>query len=257
LSTNLCPAHRRKVLRRAADLLKTGEKFALVATQCIEAGVDIDFPVLLRAVGPLDSIAQAAGRCNRHGIRPENGRVILFTPEDEGRDEKRKLPPSAIYQQGTAETRSTFWKHDLNQSETFVRYYDRLFRLDSLDQPTHPDFRDRKINRDLRPALAFEDTAKAFQVIDSPTTSVFVGWSGRGHSVQRLKKLIRTTQFDPSRLSRIMRMVRRFQVNIYEHEFRGYTMLFEEIIPGVFFTAAYHPEYGLNLNGKWPQDFVC
>jgi hypothetical protein len=53
-----------------------------------------------------------------------------------------------------------------------------------------------------------------------------------------------------------MRMVRRFQVNIYEHEFRKYTGLFEEVIPGVFFTAAYHPEYGLNLSGHWPQDFL-
>lgn len=257
LSTNLCPAHRREVLREAAELLKTDQKFALVATQCIEAGVDIDFPVLFRAVGPLDSIAQAAGRCNRHGVRPQKGRVILFTPEDEGREEKRKLPPSAIYQQGTTETRSSFWKQDLNNPETFVRYYDRLFRLDSLDQPTHPDFQDRKINRDLRPGLAFEDTARAFQVIDSPTTSVFVGWDSRGHSVQRLKRLITATQFSSARLSRVMRMVRRFQVNIYEHEFRKYTMLFEEVIPGVYFTSAYHPEYGLNLSGHWPQDFVC
>jgi CRISPR-associated endonuclease/helicase Cas3 len=256
LSTNLCPAHRREVLREAAELLKIDQKFAFVATQCIEAGVDIDFPVLFRAVGPLDSIAQAAGRCNRHGVRPQKGRVVLFTPEDEGREEKKKLPPSAIYQQGTTETRSSFWKRDLDNPETFVRYYDRLFRLDSLDQPTHPDFRDRKINRDLRPGLAFEDTAKAFQVIDSPTTSVFVGWSARGHSVQRLKHLIRATQFNTARLARVMRMVRRFQVNIYEHDFRAYTVLFEEVIPGVFFTAAYHPEYGLNLNGHWPQDFV-
>lgn len=259
LSTNLCPAHRRKILREAAELLETKpeQKFALMATQCIEAGVDIDFPVLFRAVGPLDSIVQAAGRCNRHGIRPQQGRVILFTPEDEGREEKRKLPPSAIYQQGTSETRSTFWKQDLNKPETFIRYYDRLFRLDSLDQPTRPEFYDRKINRDLRPSLAFEDTAKAFQVIDSPTTSVFVGWDLRGHSVQRLKRLITATQFSPARLARVMRIVRRFQVNIYEHEFRKYTLLFEEIIPGVFFTSAYHPEYGLNLSGHWPQDFVC
>lgn len=257
LSTNLCPAHRREILQEAADLLKTEQKFALVATQCIEAGVDIDFPVLFRAVGPLDSIVQAAGRCNRHGVRPQKGRVVLFTPEDEGREEKMKLPPSAIYQQGTTETQSSFWKQDLDNPETFVRYYDRLFRLDSLDQPTHPDFRDRKINRDSRPSLAFEDTAKAFQVIDSPTTSVFVGWSGRRHSVQRLKRLIRATQFTSGRLSRVMRMVRRFQVNIYEHEFRTYRMLFEEIIPGVFFTTAYHSEYGLNLNGHWPQDFAC
>jgi CRISPR-associated endonuclease/helicase Cas3 len=257
LSTNLCPAHRRKVLREAAELLKTDQKFALVATQCIEAGVDIDFPVLFRAVGPLDSIAQAAGRCNRHGIRPQKGRVILFTPEDEGREEKRKLPPSAIYQQGTTETRSSFWKQDLNNPETFVRYYDRLFRLDSLDHPTRPEFQDRKINRDLRPSLAFEDTARAFQVIDSPTTSVLVGWDSRGHSVQRLKRLITATRFRPGQLSRVMRMVRHFQVNIYEHEFRKYTMLFEEVIPGVYFTSAYHAEYGLNLNGHWPQDFVC
>jgi len=256
LSTNLCPAHRREVLREAAELLRTEQKFALVATQCIEAGVDIDFPVLFRAVGPLDSIAQAAGRCNRHGARPQRGRVVLFTPEDDGREEKKSLPPSAIYQQGTTETRSSFWKQDLENPETFVRYYDRLFRLVSLDQPAHPDFRDRKINRDLRPSLAFEDTAKAFKVIDSPTTSVCVGWSGRGHSVQRLKRLIRATQFNTARLARVMRMVRRFQVNIYEHEFRKYTRLFEEVIPGVFFTAAYHPEYGLNLSGHWPQDFV-
>lgn len=257
LSTNLCPAHRREVLREAAELLRSEQKFALVATPCIEAGVDIDFPVLFRAVGPLDSIAQAAGRCNRHGARLQKGRLILFTPEDEGREEKRKLPPSAVYQQGTTETRSSFWKQDLNNPETFVRYYDRLFQLDSLDQPTHPDFQDRKINRDLRPGLAFEDTARAFQVIDSPTTSVFVGWDSRGYSVQRLKRLITATQFSSARLSRVMRMVRRFQVNIYEHEFRKYTLLFEEVIPGVYFTSAYHPDYGLNLSGHWPQDFVC
>jgi len=75
--------------------------------------------------------------------------------------------------------------------------------------------------------------------------------------VQRLKRLIRATQFNTARLARVMRMVRRFQVNIYEHEFRTYALLFEEVIAGVFFTGAYHPEYGLNLSGQWPQDFVC
>lgn len=257
LSTGLCPAHRREVLQVAAELLITDRKFALVATQCIEAGVDIDFPVVFRAVGPLDSIAQAAGRCNRHGLRPERGRVILFTPEDEGRADERKLPPSAIYRQGTNETRTAFWGQDLNNTRTFVRYFDRLFRLGSLDQPTGDMFRGRKINRDLRPELRFEDTANAFRVIDSPTMPVFAGWSRRDRSVQRLKGLIRAFQFDAARLLRVMRTARQFQVNIYEHEFREYRALFEEIIPGIFFTAAYHPEYGLNLSGHWPQDFTC
>jgi len=258
LSTNLCPAHRRQMLRKAAGFLEKNTKFALVATQCIEAGVDIDFPVLFRAVAPLDSIAQAAGRCNRHGLRPEPGRVILFTPEDEGRAEDKKLPPSSIYRQGTELTRSQiFWTADLHKSDTFVRYYSRLFQLDSLDQPTRPEFQDQKINRDLRPKFKFADTAQAFQVIDAPTIAVFVGWDSRCHSIQRLKRLLRENRFNPPRLARVLRLLRRFQVNLYEREFKAYRSLFEEIIPDVFFTSAYHPEYGLNLSGQWPQDFVC
>jgi CRISPR-associated endonuclease/helicase Cas3 len=201
LSTNLCPAHRRQVLRQAGDWLEKETRFALVATQCIEAGVDIDFPVLFRAVAPLDSIAQAAGRCNRNGLRPERGRVILFTPEDEGRAEDKKLPPSSIYRQGTELTRSqVFWGAELHEFNTFIRYYSRLFQLDSLDQPTRPEFHDKKINRDLRPKLKFEDTAQAFQVIDALTIAVFVGWDSRGHSIQRLKRLLRDNRFDPRRL---------------------------------------------------------
>ena len=258
LSTNLCPAHRRQVLRETAEFLEKNTKFALVATQCIEAGVDIDFPVLFRAVAPLDSIAQAAGRCNRHGLRPGPGRVILFTPEDEGRAEDKKLPPSSIYRQGTELTRSqVFWGTDLHKSETFVRYYSRLFQLGSLDQPTRPEFQEQKINRDLRPKFKFADTAQAFQVIDAPTIAVFVGWDPRGHSIQRLKRLLRENRFDSPRLARVLRLLRRFQVNLYDQEFKAYRSLFEEIIPDVFFTSAYHPEYGLNLSGKWPQDFVC
>jgi CRISPR-associated helicase Cas3/CRISPR-associated endonuclease Cas3-HD len=258
LSTNLCPAHRRQVLRQAAEWLENKTSFALVATQCIEAGVDIDFPVLFRAVGPLDSIAQAAGRCNRHGtLGPWRGRVILFTPEDEGRAEDKKLPPSSIYRQGTELTRSqVFWGADLHKSDTFVRYYSRLFQLDSLDQPRRPEFKEQKINRDLRPKFKFADTAQAFQVIDAPTIAVFVGWDSRGHSIQRLKRLLRDNRFDPPRLARVLRLLRRFQVNLYEHEFKAYRSLFEEIIPDVFFTSGYHNEYGLNLSGKWPQDFV-
>jgi len=258
LSTNLCPAHRRQVLQKASDWLEKETSFALVATQCIEAGVDIDFPVLFRAVAPLDSIAQAAGRCNRHGLRPELGCVILFTPDDEGRAEDRKLPPSSIYRQGTELTRSgVFWGAQLDDSGTFVRYYSRLFQLDSLDQPTRPEFQDKKINRDLRPKLKFTDTAQAFHVIDAPTIAVFVGWDARGHSIQRLKRLLRDNRFDPPRLARILRLLRRFQVNLYQHEFKAYLNLFEEIIPDVFFTSGYHNEYGLNLSGQWPQDFVC
>ncbi len=77
LSTALYPLHRQRVLGAARAMLERGEPFVLVATQCIEAGVDIDFPILWRAVAPPASVVQAAGRCNREG-RLRCGHVYLF-----------------------------------------------------------------------------------------------------------------------------------------------------------------------------------
>jgi len=81
LSANMCPEHRSEVLSTVKLLLARDEPCILVSTQVVEAGVDIDFPIVFRAMTGLDSIAQAAGRCNREGRRPR-GRVIVFEPED-------------------------------------------------------------------------------------------------------------------------------------------------------------------------------
>jgi CRISPR-associated endonuclease/helicase Cas3 len=81
LSTNMCPLHRAAVLAKVNRRLEKGRPVRLVATQCVEAGVDLDFPVVYRAFAPLEAIAQAAGRCNRHGSGPQ-GQVVVFKPID-------------------------------------------------------------------------------------------------------------------------------------------------------------------------------
>lgn len=88
LSANMCPRHRAAVLRLIRRRLKAGLPCRVVSTQLVEAGVDVDFPVVYRAMAGLDSIAQAAGRCNREGCLERLGRVVVFdSPMDE-----RSLP---------------------------------------------------------------------------------------------------------------------------------------------------------------------
>lgn len=98
LSTLLCGRHRERVIAEVTRRLKVGAECRLVATQVIEAGVDLDFPLVLRALGPLDSIIQAAGRCNRGGLL-ERGRVIVFRAEGEH-------GPRGTYKTATGETQA-------------------------------------------------------------------------------------------------------------------------------------------------------
>ena len=94
LTTLMCAEHRSQVLDEIRAKLFSGCPCRVIATSLIEAGVDVDFPFVMRAEAGLDSVAQAAGRCNREGKRPsENSFVWIFTPED-----KWKAPPELAIQ---------------------------------------------------------------------------------------------------------------------------------------------------------------
>jgi CRISPR-associated endonuclease/helicase Cas3 len=82
LSTNILPVHRRERIEEIKQLLQSGEKIILVSTQLVEAGVDLDFDVVIRDIGPLDSIIQCAGRCNRNG-KKKVGDVYVYNLVDE------------------------------------------------------------------------------------------------------------------------------------------------------------------------------
>jgi CRISPR-associated endonuclease/helicase Cas3 len=177
LSALMCGAHRRDVLAIIRDRLRTGAPCRLVSTQVVEAGVDIDFPLVLRALGPLDRIAQAAGRCNREGRLTGKGRVVVFAPEEGG------MPPGA-YRTGAGET-AVFLKEgeiDLNEPEIFLRYFRRLFG--SLPA-------DGEGIQLLRKAHEFKTVAERFKMIADDTVSVIVRYAGIGNDIAHVERVDR------------------------------------------------------------------
>ena len=120
LSTWMCPTHRRNELNKIKEALKNGNSMRVVSTQLIEAGVDIDFPVVYRATAGLDSIVQAGGRCNREGKLNELGRLIIFQPP------KAKLPS---YIQTTSELGRNCLR-SINEEiklDDLQKYFEQLF----------------------------------------------------------------------------------------------------------------------------------
>lgn len=158
LSTSMCPAHRRAVLDIIRDRLVRGLSCRVVSTQLIEAGVDVDFPVVMRAFGPLDSLAQAAGRCNREG-KLESGRVVIFKPEKE-------ILPQGSYRTALAHARIRLAEGaDLASPTLFAEYFSDLRRDVNTDRDSIQDKRRR---------LDFRQVSEAFRMIDDETLPVIV-----------------------------------------------------------------------------------
>lgn len=160
LSSRLCPAHRVDVLNSVLSRLRHGEPCTLVSTQVVEAGIDVDFPVAVRACGPLPAIAQVAGRVNRHGLG-ERGKLVVLDPVD------GKVPP-AEYDIGTQISRELLRSGaDPLAMETLETYYDRLIQAtsDKLDE--------LHIQRE-RELLNFATVAERYRVIADETAPVLV-----------------------------------------------------------------------------------
>ena len=162
LSANLCMAHRRAVLDEVRNRLDAGAPTLLVATSCIEAGVDISFPVLLRQMAPLESVIQAAGRCNRNGISPD-GRVTVFEFSD---DRDNRFP--GTHYEACAKTLKALWMEDPS--------------LDCGDLNLI-DLYDTRIFRDLhdKPALVnaikgkdYSEVSRQYRMIDNYGVNVIV-----------------------------------------------------------------------------------
>lgn len=163
LSTNLCPLHRQEVLAKVRQRLKDGLPCRLIATQCIEAGVDVDFPVVYRAFAPLDAIIQAAGRCNREG-KPDLGQTFIFTPDNGGYPDKTYQQAANVTESLKNELGEQF---DLYNPKVIEQYYQRLYTVAAPEQSA----------KDLYQSIAelsFPDVARQFRLIKNDMINIVV-----------------------------------------------------------------------------------
>lgn len=202
LSTNLCGAHRRKVLLEVRKRLDNKRKppCLLVSTQVVEAGVDLDFPVVFRAVGPLDRIIQAAGRCNRENKLPNDGVVYIFEPEEESL-------PVGVYRTASDYARQFFQSaHDLHNPDTFKDYFKGLFKMVELDAGDVQTYR-KKID--------FPETAVRYRLIRDDSCPIVVSYSEAKEKIVDLTNRIQNGWGSPSDL---WRELQPFLVNIPHYE---------------------------------------
>lgn len=215
LSTLLCGAHRRKVLELVATRLNMGEPCILVSTQVVEAGVDLDFPFVYRALGPLDRIVQAAGRCNREGNIPEGGRVTIFNPEE------GKVPQGEY---ATAVSRSSAYlnRNDLNlhEPDIFQHYFTDLYQTLQNQLDTYDIQYSRK-------ALNYPGTAQNYRLIRDDTVPVIVKYG-------EAEKILEKIRYFGNVRSSDYRKLQPFTVSLRQREFDNYKNSgeIEELLPG-------------------------
>lgn len=235
LSALMCPAHRREVLADVHRRLRSQKPCRLVSTQLVEAGVDVDFPAVYRALGGLDSIVQAAGRCNREG-RFEVGHVKVF--------QAPTAPPPGVLRAAFDVTKSMLNNPngaiDPNDPAIFEKYFMQLYFTQNLDA--------KHIQRE-REHFDFSTTADLFRIIeDGFTKTVIVPYD------ERAVKAIEALRNDGiSRDS--MRALQPFSVSIYPQTFkqlheRGALVPISDELPDLYtlttpFEHVYDRKYGL------------
>jgi len=243
LSTLLCGAHRRAVLAEVKRRLATGEPCRLVSTQVVEAGVDLDFPTVFRALGPLDAIIQAAGRCNREG-HLVRGRVVVFRPQD-------GALPMGAYRAATNISGALLGAGnvDPNAADAARTYYERLYRTVDTD---------REGIQALRRNLDYPEVARRFRMIDDDTISVIVpyGSEDERQGVQHLVAALREGR--PGGRAR-WRALQPYVVNVRRREAQRYagqallSLIGEDI--GEWF-GRYDPVCGLSTQDMDPDLLV-
>ncbi len=236
LSALMCGAHRSSKIREIKEKLGKGESVRVISTQLIEAGVDIDFPVVYRAMAGLDSIAQAAGRCNREGKNHELGKVVVFKSP-------RKVPAGILRKaENTLKDIIAEIEPNLLEPASFERFFSELYwKANNLDSEKILELLSNKLN------ISFKTASSRFKIIDdSIQKTILVRYDDESEKlIENLRSLGRNRP--------LMRKLQRYTVNIYNKEFESLIAkgLIEEINEGIFALSSrlnYSDEIGLIID---------
>ncbi len=245
LSALMCGEHRSRVIADVKQRLRAGEAVRVVSTQLVEAGVDVDFPVVYRALAGLDSIAQAAGRCNREGGL-ERGDVVVFVPP-------KPAPPGALRRAAdtTVSLLAGTSEHPMTRN-LFYRYFEHFYlRAPSLDKHDITELLKPQGSNDDPLKVQFRTAARHFQLIDeSGYHSILVRYGESPALIDRLRKE------GPERW--LMRKLQRYTVSLPEPQFKKLLANGDmcEIYPGLFAQLAdplYHLELGVLVDEANPD----
>jgi CRISPR-associated endonuclease/helicase Cas3 len=238
LSTGMCPAHRKQTLKTIRQRLSDKEPILCISTQLIEAGVDIDFRSVVRMLAGLDSIAQAAGRCNRNGS-PELGNVFIVNSIEESLDYLKDI---AVGKEKSNRVLDDYKEDPLKYDSDIIGpkllewYYQNYFydRKDFMDYPVIAGRKDTLLNLlstnrfavdefgranktmpDINLKQSFMTAAKLFKSIDAPTRSVLVGCGKEGKDlIGRL-----CAAFELEKQYALIKKAQQFSVNLFPYEF--------------------------------------
>lgn len=263
LSTNMCSAHRKEVLNKIFDRLNNG-KIICVSTQLIEAGIDIDFNSVIRSLAGVDSIAQAAGRCNRNGSMKQPGRVyVVKTDENLGKlediSEGRRCAESVFRE----------YPDSLLESASIKSYFEQYFykRKDAMDyktdNPDRPMFEMLSTNRasvklyetishnkyDAALGQSFKEANDMFHVIDS-MNGIIVPFNKESREI--ISELCSADCNDE--YASLLRRAQKYSVNTYNFDLLLKKGMIKEVSEssGIYYllNGNYDSEYGLMEGSK-------
>ena len=273
LSTHQCAAHRKVIFDTIKARLENKKTVICISTQLIEAGVDISMACVIRALGGLDSIAQAAGRCNRHGEKKGKGQVWVLNLQEQ--DFTRILPDIQAGKTHAERVFRDFAGQDILQPEAMKRYFEYYFynRSGEMVYPINKNDgllhwlsdncfnrgakfsgylkNDILRNRDLYPLLmqSFKSAGRIFQAIEAPTYAVIVPY---GEGAELIAKLC--GEWDPKEMHRTLQKAQRYSVNVFSNvwdKLQKENALHETIEgSGIYYLKEryYNDEFGLSLD---------